>query len=85
MKSASSCLSGDIISKYEKSSLCCRKDVKHFRALYKQALSSPFDILPLPVILRRAHTRQGICLALGTLPPTPLESLPRKTVRRDPR
>src|SRR6266498_1759223 len=43
MKSASNCLSGDIISKYEQSSLFCKKGVSHFSAVYKQALSSSFD------------------------------------------
>jgi hypothetical protein len=48
-KSASNCLSGDIISKYEQSSLFCEKGVNHFGAVCKQALSSSFDILPLPI------------------------------------
>ena len=47
-KSVSNYLSGDIISKYEQSSIFCKKGVNHFGAVYKPVLSSPFDILPLP-------------------------------------
>ena len=49
-KSVSNYLSGDIISKYEQSSMFCKKGVNHFGAVYKPVLSSPFDILPLPCI-----------------------------------
>src|SRR5215211_8659544 len=57
-KSVSNYLSGDIISKYEQSSLFCKKGVNHFGAVYKPVLSSPFDILPLPEIEASVLRRQ---------------------------
>jgi hypothetical protein len=50
--------------------MLCKKGVNHFGAAYKQVLSSPFDILPLPKtrdiggsqekIIREGVTESGV-------------------------